>query len=401
MRNYAILPTVLVLCGLVTTPASGQTTVSTSSDSSASASAQQTTPASTASDPFKSMTFNVTFEGDYQYNWNRPVGRVNVLRAYDTRANSFSIQQAALVIESAPDRKENRPFGLRLDLQFGQATDTVQGSPANEARPETYRNIWQAYGSYVFPGSHAVRLDFGKFASSLGFETNYAKDNNNFSRAYLFNFLPFYHSGLRVAVPVNDRLTLTYMLTNGIQQTEDFNEFKSNHVMAVVTPVKNVSWTINYYAGQEQPDGGLPGGPNGWFRVFDTYVTYAPTDKASFGFDVNRTTNQLNSGDPTAALIGTGVYARYQVRPDDAVALRYEFLNDDGLFGGIAQNLQEVTFTLEHKVADGFVARGEFRRDWSDTGFFPGRAPTDPLKTGQNTLLVGLVWWVGGKQGAW
>jgi hypothetical protein len=354
-----------------------------------------------ATDPFKSLTFNVTFEGYYQYNWNRPAGRVNVLRAYDTRANTFSIQQAALAIESAPDRTANRPFGLRFDLQFGQATDTVQGSPANEPRPETFRNVWQAYGSYVFPGSRAVRMDFGKFASSLGFETNYAKDNSNFSRAYLFNFLPFYHSGLRVAVPVTDKVTLTYMLTNGIQQTEEFNEFKSNHVMATIAPVKNVTWTVNYYAGQEQPDGGAPGGPNGWFRVFDTYVAYAATDKASFGFDVNRTTNQLTSGDPTAALIGTGVYARYQAHPANALALRYEYLNDDGLFGGIAQDLQEVTVTFEHKVADGFLARGEFRRDWSNVGFFPGRATTDPLKTGQNTVLVGFVWWVGGKQGAW
>ena len=41
-----------------------------------------------------------------------------------------------------------------------------------------------------------VRLD-------LGYETNYAKDNQAFSRAYLFNFLPFYHTGLRVSLPVH------------------------------------------------------------------------------------------------------------------------------------------------------------------------------------------------------
>ena len=48
-----------------------------------------------------------------------------------------------------------------------------------------------------------LQTDFGKFASNLGYETNYAKDNNQFSRAYLFNFLPFYHSGLRVTLPVD------------------------------------------------------------------------------------------------------------------------------------------------------------------------------------------------------
>ncbi len=82
----------------------------------------------------------------------------------------------------------------------------------------------------------AADADFGKFASNLGYETNYAKDNNQFSRAYLFNFLPFYHSGLRLSLPVSDKVTLMYMLTNGIQQTEDFNNFKSNHFTAIVKP---------------------------------------------------------------------------------------------------------------------------------------------------------------------
>ena len=158
----------------------------------------------------------------------------------------FGIQQAALVVESAPDVDEGRRFGARVDLQFGQATETVQGGPANEPRPDVYRHIWQAYGTYVFPVGRGLQTDFGKFASNLGYETNYAKDNNHFSRAYLFNFLPFYHSGLRVTLPVSDKVTLMYMLTNGIQQTEDFNDFKSNHVTAIVKPVGDLTWTINY-----------------------------------------------------------------------------------------------------------------------------------------------------------
>ena len=89
--------------------------------------------------------------------------------------------------------------GRASTLQFGQATETVQGSAANEPRPDVMRHIWQAYGTYVFPVGQGLQMDFGKFASNLGYETNYAKDNNQFSRAYLFNFLPFYHSGFRSA----------------------------------------------------------------------------------------------------------------------------------------------------------------------------------------------------------
>ena len=357
-------------------------------------------PAAADENPFAHVQFGVAFEGYYQYNWNRPYDRVNLLRAYDTRANVFSIQQAAIVVESAPKVDVGRRFGARVDLQFGQATETVQGSSANEPRPDVYRHVWQAYGTYVFPVGRGLQTDFGKFASNLGYETNYAKDNNHFSRAYLFNFLPFYHSGLRVSLPVSDELTLMYMLTNGIQQTEDFNDFKSNHLVGIVKPVPAVTWTINYYFGQEQADGGEPEGPDGFFRVFDTYVAYNATSALSFGLDVNYVTNEVNKADEALSLQGTGVYARYQVNNPVALALRYERLDDEGLFGGIDQVLHEATATAEYKFANGFLLRGEFRRDWSNEPFFTGPRPDD-LREDQNTFLIGMVWWFGNKQGAW
>jgi hypothetical protein len=364
--------------------------------------AQSAADGSTASQsaPGPEINFGVTFEGYYEYNWNQPFDRVNLLRAYDTRANVFGIQQAAVVIESAPKVDAGRRYGARVDLQFGQATETVQGGAANEPRPDAYRHIWQAYGTYVFPVGRGLQTDFGKFASNLGYETNYAKDNQHFSRAYLFNFLPFYHSGLRLSLPVNDKVTLMYMLTNGIQQTEDFNDFKSSHVTAIVKPTGQITWTASYYFGQEQPDGGEPDGPDGFFRVFDTYVSYAPTSALSVGLDANYVTNELNQGDPETALQGVGAYARYQLNGPAALAVRYERLDDEGLFGGIDQVLQEVTAGLEYKFADGFLVRGEFRRDWSNEQFFTTSDP-DVKSAHQNTLLIGMVWWFGNKAGAW
>ena len=353
-----------------------------------------------ASSPFEHVRLGVTLEGFYQYNWNRPYDRINLLRAYDTRANVFGIQQTAIVIESAPAVDAGRRFGARVDLQFGQATETVQGGAANEPRPDVYRHIWQAYGTYVFPVGRGLQMDFGKFASSLGYETNYAKDDNHFSRAYLFNFLPFYHSGLRATLPVSDEVSLMYMLTNGIQQTEDFNDFKSNHFAAIVKPTSALTWTVNYYMGQEQSDGGEPEGPDGYFRVFDTYVAYTATPSLSFGLDVNYVTNEVQKADDALALQGTGAYVRYQLSTPVALSVRYERLDDEGLFGGIDQVLHGLTATAEYKLADGFLVRGEFRRDWSNERFFTGPRPGDP-RDHQNTALIGLIWWFGNKQGAW
>ena len=394
-------------CAVLTLAASAVSAgAQTASDPSASAA--DTTASQVASgsnqpetNPWQHVKFGATFEGYYQYNWNRPPDRSVLLRAYDTRSNVFSIQQAALVVDGAPDVAAGRRYGLRLDLQFGQATETVQGSAANEPRPDVYRHVWQAYGTYVFPvGSQGLQADFGKFGSMLGYETNYAKDNQAFSRAYLFNFLPFYHSGLRLTLPLNDKVSVLYMLTNGVQQTEDFNDFKSNHIAAIIKPASQVTWTVNYYFGQEQNDGGEPDGPDGFFRVLDTYVTVTPTSALTLGLDVNYVTNEVTKADSSLSLKGVGAYARYQVTPPAALALRYERLDGEGLFGGIDQLLQELTATAEYKFSDGFIARGEFRRDWSNESFFPGREPGE-LRDHQHTLLIGLVWTVGNKSGVW
>lgn len=353
-------------------------------------------------DPWRSITFGVTLETFYQHNWNRPPDRVLPLRAYDTRSNTFALQQAAIVVDAGPDVEGGRRYGARVDLQFGMATDTVQGNSANEPRPEAYRHLWQIYGSYVLPvGPDGLRVDAGKYASMLGYETNYAKDNQAFSRGFLFNFLPYYHSGVRLTFPLNSRVSLLYMLSNGIQQTEEFNDFKSSHFAAILVPASRLTWVVNYYVGQEQPDGGEPGGPDGFFRVFDTSVTVSAAPTVSLGFDVNYTTNELTTAGESSSLQGLGAYARYDLGATASLGGRYERLDDEGLFGGIDQVLQEVTATLEYRLGDGFLVRGEFRRDWSNERFFPGRLGAGDLRRGQNTGLIGAIWWFGSKRGSW
>ena len=127
-------------------------------------------------------------------------------------------------------------MGRALDLQFGQATATLQGNPVNEPRPGIYRNIFQAYGTYVVPVGSGLTVDFGKWASSLGIEGNYTKYQINYSRSYWFNFLPFYHMGIRANYEVNKKLALNYWIVNGTNQTEPTNGFKDEMFGFVLTP---------------------------------------------------------------------------------------------------------------------------------------------------------------------
>ena len=370
-------------------------------------------------------TINLGLDTYYAYNFNHPVGRVNLLRAYDVLSNEFSLNQASIIFEHPPDLGAGRRWGGRLDLQFGQATDTLQGNPANEPRPQIYRNVFQAYGTYNIPVGKGLTLDFGKWSSSLGIEGNYSKDQVNYSRAYWYSFLPFYHMGLRASLPVSDRLTLNYWVVNGTNQVEATNGFKDELFGFTAKPRKNISWTMNYYFGQEHPDRVLvppsspipvqPGlsfqairpAPDGRTHIFDSYATWQATPKLMLALEgdyfVQRLWKNAAPGHSSAPsrVDGGVVYLRYELTSNVALGGRAEYMSDrGGLFSGLTQALKENTVTFDYKLADGLLMRYEWRRDFSNQPGFLSDVP-GVLNKQQNTATVALIWWWGQKEGAW
>lgn len=372
-----------------------------------------------------SSTLNVTFDGYYGYNLNHPTGRVNSLRAYDVLSNSFSLNQAAVIFELPPDVESGRRFGTRVDLQFGQATATLQGNSSNENRPDIYRNIFQAYGRYVAPAGKGLTLDFGKWASSLGYEANYTKDQLNYTRSFFFYYLPFYHMGVRANYQLNDKIAVNYWLTNGTQQTEPFNSFKDEMFGFNITPTRRLNWTVNYYLGQEHPDvmpssncGTAPvqpglcltpisDPPNGKTHIFNTYATWQITSRFLLGGEADYVIQRLwanaapGKSSAPSHVDGGAAYAQYQFNPRASFAARTEYLSDrGGLFSGTTQALKETTGTFTYKFGDGLIGMAEYRRDWSNQLFFPtSNAGTHAGH--QDTATIGLVWWYGGKEGTW
>jgi len=367
----------------------------------------------------RATTIDLGLDVYYGYNFNYPIGRANRLRAYDVSSDAFSLNQASVIFKADPDVAAGRRFGVRLDLQFGQATSTLQGNPGNEPRPDVYRDIYQAYGTYVVPVGAGLTVDVGKWASSLGIEGNYSKDQINYSRSYWFNFLPFYHMGARTNYKFNDKIAFNYWAVNGTQQVEPFNGFKDQLLGFVLTPRKSINWTLNYYLGQEHPDvvfftnGGAPpnaptqqnvpflpitNAPSGKLHIFDTYMTWQSTPKLTLAWEGDYVIERLQQNSPPAHTAGGAVYGRYQVTPKVGLGGRTEYLSDrGGLFSGKTQALKEVTLTYAYKLTQGLLARLEWRRDFSNQPFFF----TDQLgvlSNHQSTATLGLVWWWSNKE---
>ena len=376
---------------------------------SASVPTAATPPAQTGIPAFlDGTTLNFTIDGYYEYNFNRPIGQMNQLRAYDLSSNSFSLNQADIILDHPTDAAHGKRIGARLDLMFGQATETLQGNANNELYPSVWRNVFQAYGTYVAPVGSGLNVDFGKWASSLGVEDNYTQDNFNYTRSLFFNFLPYYHMGFRTAYTFNPKLTVAYWLVNGAQQTDAFSGFKSQNFAFTLHPVGTVSWQINYFFGQQQRSFTLSGNanetqtataitptPNGKEHIFDTYATWNATPKLTFIGEADYVVDRVYSESAPKHVAGGEAYINYQWTPKLALAARAEYLADpQGLFSGTSQALKETTLTAGYLLENQFKIYMEWRRDFSNQLYFD-TATAGHLVPQQTTATMGLVWWFG------
>ncbi len=147
------------------------------------------------------------------------------------------------------------------------------------------------------------------------------EDQVNYSRSFFFDYLPFYHMGVRASYKVNDRLAANYWIVNGTNQTEPTNSYKDELFGFVAQPTKNISWTMNYYVGQDHPEVSAatnctvpvqPGlcvqeinpAPDGKAHIFDSYVTWNASPKLTMSVEgdyvISREWANVKAGESSA-----------------------------------------------------------------------------------------------------
>src|SRR6185436_20651839 len=90
-----------------------------------------------------------------------------------------------------------KPFGYRLDLDFGRTARLVNFNEGS--RGDALEHLQQAYVSVNLTKSARTWLDFGKFVSPMGAEPIEATNNWLTSRGLLTTYAtPYTLSGLRV-----------------------------------------------------------------------------------------------------------------------------------------------------------------------------------------------------------
>ena len=86
------------------------------------------------------QTFTGTLDGYWSYNTNTPAFQLNSFRAFDIRAQAFSLNYGELAVAYKPN-----DVGFRVDVGFGDAADIVL---RNTGDSQTWRHIQQSFPTH-------------------------------------------------------------------------------------------------------------------------------------------------------------------------------------------------------------------------------------------------------------
>lgn len=338
----------------------------------------------TLEDIKNALGMSIYLQGGYTYNFADPTPEVNALRVFDQKANTILLDLAQLQFVKEP---AVGGLGFKLKLSAGETAKYIHSNGLGDSNDPF--DLTEAYISYTAPLGKGLRIDFGKFVTYHGAEVIEARDNPNYSRSLLFNYaIPFTHTGLKVSYPITDQVTASLHLVNGWDVTDDNNKGKTVGLSVGVTPLEQLSTTLNLMYGPEKPDNN-----HDQRLLLDWVGTVKPMKDLSFILNVDYATEQHSASDGgEAKWYGWAIIAKYDFSDWFGIAMRGEYFNDqDGVRTGTAQRAKEITFTPQFTVAKNLLVRPEYRHDWSNISVYPSSTSGNTKKS-QDTIALGVMY---------
>jgi hypothetical protein len=321
------------------------------------------------------LTIGGMVVGSYLYDVNDPqVNKNSVgLRAFDKDHNTFSLDLFQLQVSRAPG--ENG-VGFVTKVNFGKTAERMasdwdgDGTIGNVAEEQNSIELEEAYITYNFPGLPDLQLKGGKFVTMHGSEVIESPLNFNISRSLAFSFaIPFTHTGVMLNYAITPEVKVSGGVVNGWDNVIDSNDGKSFMGGVAVTPVEQFSFALQGMYGAEQPNRG-----DSKRGLVDAVATIKPVENLtlSLNYDYGNETDLGPARNTTVEWNAFSGIVAYDL-PDLLVlpigfALRGEYFDDSdstrlgGTFGQ-DQHDWEVTGTFKLVLAEGLMARAEYRYD--------------------------------------
>jgi hypothetical protein len=216
-------------------------------------------------DSLNSQQGKITLEGYadtyYVYDFNKPPSGDRAYFVSMARHNELNINLAYIALNYSSSRVRARlapGFGTYMNANY-----------ANE--PGTLKNILEGYAGVKPWNDRNIWIDVGVFNAPYTNEGAISKGQLSYTRSFSSEYTPYYLSGIKVTLPLSQKLNAYLFMINGWQQIQDQNNGKSLGTQLEYRPSQ--AWLINWstYIGSEQSSSH----PEFRTRYFsDIYFTY-------------------------------------------------------------------------------------------------------------------------------
>jgi hypothetical protein len=320
-------------------------------------------------------------------------------RSTTPRVNELDVNMAAVYVKK--DATDSSRWGLELMPQGGQDSKSFGFGTNLPNLPGSswLRQFGRANVSYLAPVGTGLTVQAGIFNSFIGYESLFAKDNFNYTRAWIADYSPYLQMGVNAQYTFNERWAAALFIVNEYFHLQYANNMPSYGGQVAYKP--SGSWTIKetLYYGPDQSNTSLE-----FWRIFSDSIVEWKAETVTIAADYQVGTQRAAGipGGPRQFYTGASVQGRWHVGGPWYLGLRPEFYWDrNGLMTGNQQFIKAITATTDYKLPYRWTdtwLRLEYRYDDSTGpggGFFKGGevAPgVIGLTPGQQMIIFALIW---------
>jgi hypothetical protein len=329
----------------------------------------------------------------YSLDFNFPDNHLFRNRSTTPRVNELDLNMAGVYVRK--DATESSRWGTEWLVQAGEDSKAF-GFDANLPKvsgSDVWRHFGRANVSYLAPAGNGLTLQAGLFNSFIGYESLYAKDNGNYTRAWIADYSPYLMFGVNAVYAFNDQWTGALFVINDYFHLENSNSLPSYGGQIQYKPA--AAWTLKetVYYGPDQADTSVE-----FWRFFSDTIAEWKDDELTVGFDyqIGTQKNASAPGNPRDFYTGATIETRLHIAGPWTVSVRPEFFWDrNGLMTGSEQFIKAITATAEYRLPymwTNTICRLEYRYDDSTGaggGFFKGT--NNLLTPGQQMIIFALI----------
>lgn len=309
-----------------------------------------------------------------------------------TRLNQVSPDLVMAYVSK--DATRSSPFGFEFGLMTGwdmsgqMPTSNVMGGAS------VIEHLARANVSYQTDVGNGLRWVGGLMSSFIGYESFYAKDNINYSRAWGSDYSPYYLIGVGALYPLRPDIDLGFYLVTDYNYLQVINDQPKYAGQFVYRLTDRLKWSENLFVGPEQENTDF----RYWRGFFNSMLEYDDGDRlTALVMDVG-TQKKAGGNEVQQLYAAAALYNRWRLSGPFSLGLRPELYYDpNGLQTGNIQFIKALTTTLEYKVKVAEVTtqvRLEYRFDNStgtEGGFYQAGGTRGPLTPSQSVIFLGLL----------